>query len=153
MESYSSNIPDTTSRGLAAVLTQFGVPSPAATTRPTIETETIDFTYVNICDEDEIDIVLADEQYDEEDGPSQAHRGDILTILLSGGASDDAHVPKVVEWMEQANQAAAAATDAKKDGNLQTALDSHAASAKLFRNAAAVLKEQNGKNDAERFKR
>jgi hypothetical protein len=49
-----------------------------------------------------------------------------------------------VTQCEDANRAAARAAQAKKEGNLQEALDAHTHAAKLFREAAIHMGEGNG---------
>ena len=108
------------------------------------ETETIDFTYVNVweTDEDEVDIIIAgcDPTNSQEEVPSR----DILSVLLSGNAQQNGESERIVAFSEEANQAAARASQAKKEGNLQEALDAHTAAAKLFQQTALMLKELDG---------
>jgi hypothetical protein len=158
----NSNTPLTTGSRISSVWSQFGATvSGASNTRPDPrKTETIDFmdTYVNVCetDADEVDIILAggdpgiasnNPAADQEQGL----RGDILTILLSGPLHLDANPEDgggggetIVTQCEDANRATARAAQAKKDGNLQEALDAHTQAAKLFREAAIHIGEGNG---------
>ena len=46
---------------------------------------------------------------------------------------------------EEANQAANQALEAKREGDLQGALDAHAQAARQFREAAVLIKDRNGK--------
>jgi hypothetical protein len=160
--SNSNTPPPTTSSRISSVWSQFGATvsgaSSALNTRPDArKTETIDFmdTYVNVCetDADEVDIILAggDPGIANHNNPSdqeQGLRGDILTILLSGplhvDEEDDDGGETIVTQCEDANRATARAAQAKKDGNLQEALDAHTQAAKLFREAAIHIGEGNG---------
>jgi hypothetical protein len=125
--------------GLAEVLSQYGVATPQ------VDTE---FTYVNICEpeEDDLDIGLTSNDMGDDAvdfiNRQQMQRGDTLALLLSGSMNGQAD--EVLQLTEQANQAVAEAAQAKKDGNLQIALNSHAAAANHFRNAATALKTTDG---------
>ena len=123
--------------GLAEVLSQYGVSSPPA------ETE---FTYVNVseADDDDVDLVLASNDMEDEPfmSPNQRQREDILALLLSGPANGKADA--LVRTTELANQAVLDAAQARKIGNLQMALDAHAAAANLFKDAATVIRTKNG---------
>jgi hypothetical protein len=169
----NSNTHSTTTTGsrFSSVLSQFGVTVSSASNsnsnsnaRPPEQlrkTETIDFmdTYVNVCetDADEVDIILAGGDpgiATQQDGANQEQglRGDILTVLLSGPLhsnnpeDDDGGEggETIVTKCEDANRATARAAQAKKDGNLQEALDAHTQAAKLFREAAIHIGEGNG---------
>lgn len=135
------------------------------------EEATIDFAYINVTDEDEVDIWL-DEGHSNSgrvenpsfhrgfggnfDALDGSHRTDILTILLASDVSpqtspnDDENTPvlsiseQLVELMEKANEASAKATASRKIGNLQAALDRHADAAKLFHQAALLIRELDG---------
>lgn len=117
-----------TTTGLDSVLTQFGVSAPPAAP-PNLET--IDFTYVNICDadDDEVDILLDANGSDTLD---EEHPHDILTVLLTGGVQANA----ALSLVDQANQAAAEALAAKQASNLPAALTLHTKAAQSFRQAA-----------------
>ena len=161
-------VPITGSR-ISSVWSQFGATvSNVSKARPDPrKTETIDFmdTYVNVyeTDADEVDIILAGgdpgiaNQYNPAANTDQEQglRGDILTILLSGPLHLDADADAdsedgggggetIVTQCEDANRATARAAQAKKDGNLQEALDAHTQAAKLFREAAIHIGEGNG---------
>jgi hypothetical protein len=162
----NSNTPPTTGSRISSVWSQFGATvsgaSSASNTRPDAredarKTETIDFmdTYVNVCetDADEVDIILAGGDpgiaNPNPANQEQGLRGDILTILLSGplhldADQDDDGGETIVTQCEDANRATARASQAKKDGNLQEALDAHTQAAKLFREAAIHIGEGNG---------
>jgi hypothetical protein len=159
----SNTYPTTTTTGsrFSSVLSQFGVTvssvssaSSASNARPEPrKTETIDFmdTYVNVCetDADEVDIILAGgDPGIATNNPDQEQdiRGDILTILLSGPLhqEDGGGGETIVTQCEDANRATARAAQAKKDGNLQEALDAHTQAARLFREAAIHIGEGNG---------
>ena len=110
------------------------------------EETTIDFAYINVTDEDEVDVWLDDRnttaqyaaEYPEEEEAAQG-RTDVLAILLQ---QEDQG--RLVEYTEKANQAVALADGAKKDGRLQEALDRHTEAAKLFHEAAVLVKEHDG---------
>jgi hypothetical protein len=153
------NTHPTTGSRISSVLSQFGVTAPSASSNAPPEsgkTETVDFmdTYVNVCetDADEVDIILAGgdpgitNPAHQDANQQQGRRGDILTVLLSGpvrpGEEDGGET--IVTQCEDANRAAARAAQAKKEGNLQEALDAHTHAAKLFREAAIHMGEGNG---------
>ena len=123
---------------MASVLSQFGVNSSegsshnageAATGSPA--EEIIDFTYVNVWDtpNQPSDVVLA------ADKPKR----DILSLLFNGTNNEE-----LAGFVEQANEAASVAEEAKHNGALQQALDAHTTAAKFFRDAAIATKSQNG---------
>jgi hypothetical protein len=155
----NSNTPPTTGSRISSVWSQFGATvsnvSNASNARPEPrKTETIDFmdTYVNVCetDADEVDIILAGGDpgiANNDPDQEQGLRGDILTILLSGplhADQEDGGGETIVLQCEDANRATARAAQAKKDGNLQEALDAHTQAARLFREAAMHIGEGNG---------
>jgi hypothetical protein len=134
--------------GLDQVLTQYGVATDSQHVAPEAE-----FTYVTVgeTDDDEVDIVLmaasdGSEDYINDDDffktPSPQNKGDLLAMLLTGSVNGEADA--LVQMMERANQAVQQAALAKRQGNLQKALDAHATAAKLFKNAATAVKEKNG---------
>lgn len=156
---------------ISSVLSQFGAAvssvsksrQPAAATSITSSTTADDNTYaadeafvdVYASDADDVDILLAGADpgisnpafLPEQASTVTAHRGDILTVLLSGPihiADDTNETGSLVTQCEEANNAAARATQAKKDGHLQEALDAHTAAAKLFREAAVHIGEGSG---------
>lgn len=118
-------------------------------------TETIDFTYVNVCDvtdADEVDITL-DGQHtameglqgtlgEDNEALESKRRGDILTLLLSGAAQQE-HNEDLVRQCEEANQASSQAMEAKREGDLQGALKAHSQAARQFRDAAILVKDRN----------
>ena len=131
------------------------------------DTEAIDFAYINVTDEDEVDIWLDDDntpyQYSKHNPDSVAaagdstldttyRRADILTVLIAATADSTTHdddasslsAEQLIAWTEQANDAAARAVTAKKEGNVQEALDRHTAAAKLFHEAAVLVREHDG---------
>jgi hypothetical protein len=77
-------------------------------------------------------------EFSEEEEAAQG-RTDVLAILLQ--QQDQG---RLVEYTEKANQAMAHADGAKKDGRLQEALDRHTEAAKLFHEAAVLVKEHDG---------
>jgi len=117
---------------------------------------TIDFAYINVTDEDEVDIWLDDRNHntshsstavvgegdhdsnDETGANNSRGRTDVLAVLLQQQEG------RLVEYTENANQAAAQADAAKKVGNLQEALNRHTESARLFHEAAVLVKEHDG---------
>ena len=111
------------------------------------EETTIDFAYINVTDEDEVDIWLDDGNHTafsattnaDEDETNQGGT-DVLAILLQ---QEDQG--RLVEYTENANHAAVQADTAKKLGNLQEALDRHADAAKFFHEAAVLVKDHDGK--------
>lgn len=170
--SLNSNRHSTTNSALSAS----GQRAPTTTTTTTTtaaaiqehpDTEAIDYAYINVTDEDEVDIWLDDNNtqyynnnnnnYGEGDAAAAAAasdtrgRADILTLLLQQGdatSSSDTNntngAEQLVAWTEQANDAAARAVTAKKEGNLQDALDRHSDAAKLFHEAAVLVRERDG---------
>jgi hypothetical protein len=136
------------------------------------EEATIDFAYINVTDEDEVDIWLDDRHsntnrlentslnrsyYENFDSVYESQRPDILTVLLANDVSpptslnnDDQNAPilsiseQLVDLTEKANKASAKAVEARKNGNLQAALDRHSDAAKLFHQAALLIRDQDG---------
>ncbi|CAB9505798.1 expressed unknown protein [Seminavis robusta] len=115
--------------------------------------ETIDFTYVNVCEtdaDDEVDITLSG-QLTAIDGPlggeteGTESKRDILTLLLSGAVQQDgdADNESLVRQCEEAHQAACMAAEAKREGDLQGALEAHTRAAKQFHAAALIVKDRN----------
>jgi len=131
-------------------------------------------TYVNVSetDADEVDIILAGGDPGIASNPAAAATmhdatveqglitGDILTVLLSGpvvvmdqqhgggggdGPHDNGqHDESVVTLCQVANLAATRASQAKRNGHLQEALDAHSQAAKLFRQAALLVGNGSG---------
>lgn len=110
------------------------------------EPEVIDFTYVNISEgdadyddnDDDVGILLEGGDLDTQ---PETQRGDILAVLLSGleqGGNDS-----LLNRTELANEVAAKATEAKKLGDLMAALDCHSQAAKLYRDNAMAIRDQN----------
>jgi hypothetical protein len=138
--------------------------SQLTTSRPVIQqnehpdTEAVEFAYINVTDEDEVDIWLDDNHpysygggpvahntSEGESSPPDGGRADILAVLLRGDVSLASQTTtQLVSWTEQANIAAAAAVTAKRQGHLQVALDRHADAAKLFHEAAHLVQEHDG---------
>jgi hypothetical protein len=133
--------------GLIAVLSQFGVVEQPPQ-------EQIDFTYVTVTDDEteRVDGFFSmglplhyrhdnhDNYYDNNDNTPP--RGDILSIILAETTTPN---NVLLETTRLANEAVAAAADAKQQGDMEAALDAHSAAAKLFRDAALMVKEKNGK--------
>jgi hypothetical protein len=124
--------------------------------------EVIDFfTYVNVqeTDADEVDVLLAGG--DPGMMPAQGLSGssseqlwippNVLTLFLSGRAEDNDSVIKVVDLSEQANEAVKRAAAAKQELKLPEALDAHSTAAKLFYEAALLLKETKSSSMANSF--
>ena len=128
---------------------------------------TIDFAYINVTDEDEVDIWLDESHSNTDrlentsmnfgfpDSANGSHRADILAVLLASdfapqATSEDENAPvlskceQLVELTEKANEATAKAGMARKYGNLQNALDRHSDAAKLFHQAALLIRDQDG---------
>jgi hypothetical protein len=153
--------------------TQQKNPNSAATT--TVQEEaTIDFAYINVTDEDEVDIWLDDShanayRYNKENSTfhggtddgleslNGAHRPDILSVLLAHDTSSPvttnegianissvSYGDQLVQLTEQANEATANAAIARKNGNLQAALDRHSDAAKLYHQAAVHVRDRDG---------
>lgn len=120
--------------------------------QPQQSTETIDFTYVNVCDvtdADEVDITLDGQHMAMEglqgtlgDDNEAVERGDVLTLLLSGVAQQEEN-EDLVRQCEEANQASSQAMEAKREGDLQGALKAHSQAARQFRDAAVLVKDRN----------
>lgn len=132
------------------------------------EETTIDFAYINVTDEDEVDIWLDDSSRnnhnhnaaqsssasaldDHEDGGDDekcARTADVLAVLLQSQRQQQQSPHQgrlsLVECTERANAAAVQAHDAKQDGRLQEALDRHTEAAQLFHEAAVRVKECDG---------
>jgi hypothetical protein len=122
------------------------------------DTVAIEFAYINVTDEDEVDIWLDDNHpysfgaqntSEGESSPPDGGRADILAVLLRSDVSlasqTNSTTTQLVSWTEQANTAAAAAVTAKRQGHLQEALDRHSDAAKLFHEAAHLVQEHDGK--------
>lgn len=117
------------------------------------DAEIIDFTYVNVqeTDADEVDILLAGG----DPGMMSAQHAvsgnsveslappNILALFLSGRAGDDEITLKLVNLSEEANDAVQRATKAKQENQLAQALDAHSTAARLFYEAAILLKDRN----------
>lgn len=104
------------------------------------EPEIIDFTYVNVSEDDADDVGILLEGGDLDMQP-ETQRGDILTVLLSGMQQDGNEA--ILTRTENANVAATKATQAKKSGDLMAALEYHSQAAKLYRDNAMAIRDQN----------
>lgn len=120
--------------------------------------EIIDFTYVNVqeTDADEVDILLAggDPGMAPLSGSLSEHLAtppNILALFLSGRAEDSQVTLKLVDLSEQANEAVQRAATAKEEFKLSEALDAHSTAAKLFYEAALLLKDCNSVSTANSF--
>lgn len=113
-------------------------------------TDVIEFAYdyINVIDEDEVDIWLDDHNNtakysnsinDASDPEEDMGRTDILAVLIH-----QQELGRLVEYTESANMVAADAEEAKAQGNLQEALDRHTEAAKLFHEAALIVQERDG---------
>ena len=134
-----------------------------------LEEGTNDFAYINVTDEDEVDVWLDENHantYREDTtihvntSPGSVRRGNILAVLLANDTSpplssvndkDAATTPpmtspvdQLVQCTEQANQMTSKAVDARKNGNLQAALDRHSDAAKLYHQAALQVRDRDG---------
>lgn len=122
------------------------------------EAEVIDFTYVNVqeTDADEVDILLAGGDPGMMGQPAlygsvEQAPSNLLALFLSGRAEDDELTEKLVDLSEQANEASRRAAQAKHDFKLAEALDAHSTAARLFYEAALLLKDRNSSSMASSF--
>eukprot|EP00934_Nitzschia_sp_Nitz4_P001462 Nitzschia sp. Nitz4//scaffold3_size479765//241155//243275//NITZ4_000102-RA/size479765-processed-gene-1.459-mRNA-1//1//CDS//3329550764//1462//frame0 len=102
--------------------------------------EVIDFTYVNVSEQDADDVGFLTEVGEIGLQPDD-QKGDILSILLSGMHSHDNDV--FLEQAESANEAASKAAEAKRKGDLPAALEFHTRAAKLYRENAITIRDRN----------
>lgn len=103
-----------------------------------------DFTYVNVfeTDADEVDVLMDGKVPIPIDAPA---RGDVLAVLLSGGTQEEqAGGESIVALCEKANEAASNAAEAKRKGDLTSALNAHSEAAKVFRQTAVRAREGDG---------
>lgn len=104
--------------------------------------ETIEFAYINITDEDEVDVWLdGDTLGNASVHEEQPAKGDILTILLE----DRMQKNPLLSQTEPAYQASQDAITAQQNGDLQSALDCHTNAANLFHEAAVLARDRDGK--------
>ena len=152
-----------TNRRVSNVLSHFGLKKKNTLQRATLpgdeDAEIIDFTYVNVqeTDADEVDILLAGG----DPGMAQHATASIgseiqspqntLALFLSGQAEDNEVTLKLVDLSEQANEAVQRAATAKQEFKLSEALDAHSTAARLFYEAAILLKERNSSSMANSF--
>jgi hypothetical protein len=106
-----------------------------------VETEVIDFTYVQVTDTDadEVDIVIPG--VGDHAAQNERAKRDILSFLLTRDSETD----HIASTLEEANSLVERARQAKKDDRYQDALDCHTEAAKLFYQAASLLKDCYGK--------
>ncbi|KAG7340600.1 hypothetical protein IV203_024143 [Nitzschia inconspicua] len=104
-----------------------------------------DFTYVNVtetdADEDEVDILMmegANISLSLDHEIFQQTRGDVLVALLSGMQPKESDA--MMNQTESANEAAQKASEAKKQGDLVSALEYHSFSAKLYKGIAVTVR-------------
>lgn len=100
-----------------------------------------DFTYVNVTeiidtDEDDPliegdDLILSQDQ----------KRGDVLAVLL--GEMQQNNGSSLLNETEYANEMALKASEAKKQGDLLSALDHHTQAAKLYKDIALAIRDKN----------
>lgn len=143
--------------------TKRGGPTTSSAPKPEEDdAEIIDFTYVNVqeTDADEVDILLAGgdpglvQQHSLSAGSLHEHAPappNILALFLSGRAEDNAVTLKLVDLSEQANEAVQRAATAKQEFKLSEALDAHSTAARLFHEAALLLKDRNSASMANSF--
>lgn len=135
----------------------------------TLEEGANDFAYINVTDEDEVDIWLdehhantyrEDSSFPGSNGhPEAGRRGNILAVLLANDVSPPismtdhnyAAAPltatpgdQLIQFTEGANTMSWQAVQARKIGNLQTALDRHSDAAKLYHQAAVQIRDRDG---------
>jgi len=99
-----------------------------------------DFTYVNVT---EIDVDENDIFFEGLDItlPQDQIRGDVTAILLGGMQEDECD--SFLSGTESANELASQASEAKKQGDLISALDYHTQAAKLYKDNAMVVRDRN----------
>jgi len=99
-----------------------------------------DFTYVNVT---EIDVDENDIFFEGVDItlPQDQSRGDVLAILLGEMQQDENN--SFLSGTESANKLASQASEAKKLGDLLSALDYHTQAAKLYRDNAMIVRDRN----------
>jgi len=99
-----------------------------------------DFTYVNVT---EIDVDENDIFFEGVDItlPQDQSRGDVLAILLGEMQQDENN--SFLSGTESANKFASQASEAKKLGDLLSALDYHTQAAKLYRDNAMIVRDRN----------
>jgi len=98
-----------------------------------------DFTYVNVTEIDADDDVLLD---GEDVGITQHQvKGDILTVLIGGIQGNDNC--SLLNETESANEKALKASDAKKKGDLLSALEYHTQAARLYKDIARFVRDRN----------
>ena len=136
-----------------------------------VEEGTNDFAYINVTDEDEVDIWLDENHantYREDSGlhgnnnnSDTSRRGNILAVLLandisppisSADGTDAATTPsmtaygdQLVQFTERASTMTFQAVEARKHGDLQLALDRHSDAAKLYHQAALQIRDRDGR--------
>jgi len=103
--------------------------------------ELVDFTqYVNVTETDATEVdVLVNQGVLIGEATNPEPRGDVLALLMSGDAQNG---ELVVSQCEEANNASHKAANAKKSGDLTSALQNHSLAAKLFRDAAIAANEK-----------
>lgn len=103
--------------------------------------EVVDFTqYVNVTETDATEVdVLVNQGVLIGEATNPEPRGDVLALLMSGDAQNG---ELVVSQCEEANNASHKASNAKKSGDLTSALQNHSLAAKLFRDAAIAANEK-----------
>mmetsp|Transcript_37095 Transcript_37095/g.41446 ORF Transcript_37095/g.41446 Transcript_37095/m.41446 type:complete len:208 (-) Transcript_37095:1597-2220(-) len=99
-----------------------------------------DFTYVNVT---EIDVDENDIFFEGVDItlPQDQSRGDVLANLLGEMQQDENN--SFLSGTESANKLASQASEAKKLGDLLSALDYHTQAAKLYRDNAMIVRDRN----------
>jgi hypothetical protein len=160
-------VPATTGNHQLTMPNQLGLPGTTSTAAqrmpnpPPTSDLLNDFTYVTVCETDEgdDDVVLGGADEEDIDGSSfvmdaeqrggRSDRDSILAVLVrhstatsaspsaAATAGEGGDFPSV---LEHANQMAEAASLAKRQGDLVQAIDCHSESAKLYRDAAALVR-------------
>ncbi|GKZ01153.1 hypothetical protein MPSEU_001066700 [Mayamaea pseudoterrestris] len=126
--------------GFNQLLSQFGVAGPS-------QAEEAEFTYVTVGQAEDDDMVLAGDddglERDDENlskAPCRKESEGVLALLLTGPVNREADA--LLNVTEQASRAVEEAAEAKKQGNLQHALDAHTLAANLFKQAATAVKDK-----------
>jgi hypothetical protein len=167
---------NTTQNPVSPISQQYYEPQPESISpnKVTLDEGANEFAYINVTDEDEVDVWLDENHASTCRSDSTFHvnndysfagrRGNILAILLANDVSppissandtdtDLATTPvmttstngdPLVHFTEQANTMRLQAVEARKDGNLQTALDRHSDAAKLYHKAALQIRNADG---------
>lgn len=99
-----------------------------------------DFTYVNVTeiDADEGDILIEGEDMGL---PQDQARGDVLAVLLGGMRENESN--SLLNKTEAANEMALKASEAKKQGDIISALEYHTHAARSYKDVAGLIRGRN----------